>query len=116
MTQTRFPRWRRPQYPPLPEHNYNPAELLLCCMLLFELLFRCCLLLRAAAAALAELGLGQRVEQRAEDGDGRADLAEGGDGVPEDDDRSEDDDNALDGVSDGMGDGVDLRRRKNNHE
>ena len=73
------------------------------------------LLLRVAAAALAELGLRQRVEQRAGDGDGRADDAEGGDGGLEGDDGGDDDHDALHRVADGVGDRVDAAEGEEGH-
>ena len=52
---------------------------------------------------------GEGVHEGAGDGDGRADDGSRGHGGLEGDDGGHDDDDALDGVADGVGDGVDLR-------
>mmetsp|Transcript_18173 Transcript_18173/g.38513 ORF Transcript_18173/g.38513 Transcript_18173/m.38513 type:complete len:386 (+) Transcript_18173:329-1486(+) len=61
---------------------------------------------------LAELGLGKRVEQGAENGNGRANNAQGGDRRLEGDHRGDDDDDALDRVADGVGHRVDAAERE----
>mmetsp|Transcript_2460 Transcript_2460/g.5178 ORF Transcript_2460/g.5178 Transcript_2460/m.5178 type:complete len:410 (-) Transcript_2460:67-1296(-) len=65
-----------------------------------------------AVLRLTELGLSKRVEEGADDGNRGADDAERGDGCLEGDHRSDDDDNALDGVADGMCDWVHAAERK----
>jgi hypothetical protein len=52
------------------------------------------------------------VEKSSEDSDRRSDDGSSGHGGLESNNRCDDNNNTLDGVADGMGDGVDLQERK----